>query len=213
MEALMSTSTNSVGPVATLKAPRLNKALITFSRAVYDALVENPSFPSPNPSMTVFAADIDAFDDAETKAASKAKGAAAFRNAKKKKVKEHLFHLRDYVQSVAESSPNPATATALIESAFMNVKKASTRQTPEISAKNADVSGKVLLAAKAVAPAATYSWEYSADQATWIPVPDTMRARTEVSGLESARVYYFRFRALTRTGLRDYSQVVSLLVH
>jgi len=31
--------------------------------------------------------------------------------------------------------------------------------------------------------------------------------------LKSAQTYYFRFRAFTREGWQDYSQVVSLLVH
>ena len=33
-----------------------------------------------------------------------------------------------------------------------------------------------------------------------------------IAGLTALQTYYFRFRALTRTGPRDYSQVVSLLV-
>jgi hypothetical protein len=95
----------------------------------------------------------------------------------------------------------------------MSVKKVPTRSVPDVSAKNAGVSGKVVLAAKAVAPVATYYWEYSDDQSTWTAIPETMQTRTELSGLMSARVYYFRFRALTRAGRGDYSQVVSLLVH
>ena len=142
----------------------------------------------------------------------KTKGAATLRDARKKKVKEDLAHLRDYVQGVAEAAPNHGAAAALIESAFMSVRKAAKRSIPEVAAKNSGVSGKVLLAAKAVAPAATYSWEYSVDQAKWTPVTDTMQARTEVSGLSPACVYYFRFRALTRAGWQDYSQVVNLLV-
>jgi hypothetical protein len=34
-----------------------------------------------------------------------------------------------------------------------------------------------------------------------------------VSGLTPATTYYFRVQALVRTGLDDWSQVVSLLVH
>jgi hypothetical protein len=208
----MSTTNESTSPVAVLMLPELNKPLLTFSRAVYDALLNNPAFPSPNPPLQVFAADIEAFEDAETKAASRAKGAASFRDAKKKKVKEGLSHLRDYVQSVVETNP-PAAATALIESAFMTVKKPRKRVYAEVSAKNSDVSGKVMLAAKAVGPKAVYHWEHSMDQETWTPLPETMLARTEVSGLESAKTYFFRFRAFTRAGWQDYSQVVSLLVH
>jgi hypothetical protein len=213
MEALMRTSTHVIGPVAVVLPPRANKVLITFCRAIHHAMLNNPGFPSPNPPLAVFKANIDAFDDAETNAATRANGATTFRDARKKTVKQDLFHLCDYVQSVVEATPDPADAAALIKSAFMSIRKAPTQSISEISAKNAEVSGKVVLAAKAVAPAATYSWEYSLDQSTWTPVPNTMQCRTKVSGLTSACTYYFRFRALTRTGLRDYSQVVSLLVH
>jgi hypothetical protein len=50
------------------------------------------------------------------------------------------------------------------------------------------------------------------DQETWTSLPQTMLTRTEVSGLKSAQTYSFRFRAFTRAGWQDYSQVVSLLV-
>jgi hypothetical protein len=212
LEAFMSTNNEITSPVAVLMLPELNKPLLTYSRAVHKALLNNPAFPSPNPPLSVFAADIEAFEDAETKVATRTKGAASFRDAKKKRVKEDLFHIRDYVQCVVETSC-PADATALIESAFMNVKKPRKRVYAEVSAKNGDVSGKVMLAAKAVAPKAVYHWEHSMDQETWTPLPETMLARTEVSGLKSAQTYYFRFRAFTRAGWQDYSQVVSLLVH
>ena len=65
---------------------------------------------------------------------------------------------------------------------------------------------------ESVAPKAVYHWEHSMDQEVWTPLPETMLTRTEVSGLESAKTYSFRFRAFTRAGWQDYSQVVSLLV-
>jgi hypothetical protein len=209
----MGTSNATNGPVAALMMPSANNEIMTLARAIHGALLDNPNFPSPTPPLAVFEADVDAFEDAETKAATRAKGAASFRDAKKKKVKDNLFHYRDYVQSVVETATSPAEAVSLIESAFMSVRKVPTRSIPEVSAKNGDVSGKVVLAAKAVAKVASYYWEYSDDQSTWTAIPETMQTRMEISGLTSARVYYFRFRALTRAGRRDYSQVVSLLVH
>jgi hypothetical protein len=114
LEAFMSPNTEPTGPVVALMLPVLNKPLLTYCRAVHNALLDNPAFPNPNPPLHVFAVDIDAFEDAETKAATRAKGAASFRDAKKKRVKEVLFHLRDYVQSVVETSSS-ADATALSE--------------------------------------------------------------------------------------------------
>jgi hypothetical protein len=42
---------------------------------------------------------------------------------------------------------------------------------------------------------------------------ETMKAVTVISGLTPGQTYYFRFRALTRKGMRDWSQIVSLLVY
>jgi hypothetical protein len=213
-EVFMSTNNDAIYPVAVLMLPYGNKDLITFARAVLCSMLANPIFASVNPSLTVFAADIDEFDEAETKASLRTKGAAAIRDAKKRKVKEDLFHLRDSVQSVVEATPNPAAAAAVIESANMSVRKAPKRApTPDLSAKNTDILGKVALAAKPVARAATYYWEYSLDTSNWTALPETMQTRIELPGLTSARVYYFRYRALTKEGQRDYSPVVSLYVH
>jgi hypothetical protein len=213
MEALMSTDNEFSAPVVVLKAPRRNKDLITYARAVYGALLDNPSFPEPTPELSTFGEDVAAFEDAETNAASKVNGAAAMRDTKKKKVMKDLFQYRSYVQSVVDTSTTPGDAMALIQSASMSARKPTTRRTPELCATNTDVSGKVTIAAKAVAKAAVYSFEYSTDQSSWIALPDLMKCRTEVSGLTSACTYYFRFRSFTRAGQQDYSQVVSLLVH
>lgn len=209
----MSTNHAPGVPVAALMLPKINLALLMYAKAVHDALLDNPNFPSLNPPLAVFAADIAAFEEAETKTATRVKGAAALRDAKKTRVKQDLFHIRDYVQSVVETSATPASAAALIESAFMSVRKTARRTVPAVSAKNAGVSGAVLLIAKSVAPVAIYHWEYSLDQSTWTPIPGTLRTRTRVSGLLPARTYYFRFHTVTRAGQGDYSQIVSLLVH
>ena len=100
----------------------------------------------------------------------------------------------------------------MVESAFMYLKKVNKFSKPELRALNTGVSGRVQLYATAVARSATYYWEFSGDQVNWSTVPETMQASTEISGLTVGKVYYFRFRALTRKGKQDYSQVVSLMV-
>ena len=200
------------GPVAVLILPKSAKDLLTFGKAVHDAMADNASFPSPTPPLDVFKANLNALDDAETKAAARTKGAAMARDAIKKQVINDLHHLRDYVQGVAEKIPLPEAAAAVITSAFMNIRKTPQRVTPALSAKNTGVPGQVALAAKAVAKEASYYWEYSPDQATWTSVPETIKASTTIDGLPWAKISYFRFRALTRVGKGDYSPVVSLLV-
>jgi hypothetical protein len=213
VEAVMSNNDQPMSVVVVLNLPRSTKALITYARCVNVALLGNPSFPTPTPPLDVFAANIGKLEQAETKAATRAQGAVAERDFAEHLVKEDLGQLRAYVQSVVVTKATPANAAAMVESACMHMRKTSTRKVPDISAQNGDVSGRVILAAKSHGPSVLYSWEYSQDQATWTPVPDTMKARTVVSGLTSASTYFFRFRTFTRAGQQGYSQVVSLLVH
>lgn len=209
----MKSNTAMSGPMAVLFLPRSAKELLTVGKAVHDAMANNPSFPSPNPPLNVFKAKLTALDEAETKAAARTWGAAMARDAIKKEVVNDLYHLRDYVQGVAEKIPLPETAAAVITSAFMRVKKVPQRVVPPLTAKNTGVPGQVALAARTVAPLASYYWEYSFDQESWTPVPETLKASTTIDGLPWAKLTYFRFRALTRAGKGDYSPVVSLLVH
>jgi hypothetical protein len=81
-----------------------------------------------------------------------------------------------------------------------------------IRARNSGLSGVVLLEARAVAEVAMYYWEYRSTQENWTSIPETMKASAVISGLIPLTTYYFRFRAATRKGPIDYSQVVSLIV-
>ena len=61
--------------------------------------------------------------------------------------------------------------------------------------------------------ALVYTWEWSLDQVSWTTALQTSKAKAVLSGLTVGKVYYFRFRVLTRKGKQDPSQVVNLLVH
>ena len=74
------------------------------------------------------------------------------------------------------------------------------------------LSGVVELDARAVAPSASYYWQFSLDGKSWTSAPETMKHVTVIAGLTPGQTYSFRFRALTRKGMRDWSQVVSLIV-
>jgi hypothetical protein len=81
-----------------------------------------------------------------------------------------------------------------------------------LSAKQGSVSGSVNLVAKAAARTAAYEWQYSTDQKTWTTLPITLQAKTGVSGLTPATMYSFRVQEVTRTGVENWSQIVTLLV-
>jgi hypothetical protein len=198
-------------PLAVLKLSPKIKNVITFAQSVATAMTGNASFPSPIPPLATFATDLDALSTAETAVLTRAKGAVESRNAKLAVVKDHLKSLQNYVQGVA-SAANPSSAASIIESAGMTVRKAPLRDKPELTVNQGSVSGTVTLMAKAAAPRAAYAWQYSTDQKTWTAIPQTLQAKTGLSGLTAGTVYSFRFQPLLPTGEGNWSQVVSLLV-
>jgi hypothetical protein len=140
----MSDNDTSMSPVVVLKMPKATSDFITRVKVINVALLGNKFFPNPTPSLDVLAEDIAALEEAETKAATRAMGAAALRDARLVRVKEDLDQIRGYVQSVVTTSANLSDAAAMIESAGMCVRKPKARNASAISAKNADVSGKVM---------------------------------------------------------------------
>ena len=188
-----------------------NKQYITAAKAIVVAMTNNPNFPTPSPSLQAVEAAIDAVDKAETAAKTRGVGLAAARDAAKRKLAQLLDHLRDYVQGICDASPTDGVAIA--QSAGMKAKKRpGPRLAPHLSVDDGEVSGSVALTAKALGGPATYYWSYSLDGKTWIAVPDTMIAKATIAGLTAGQIYSFRFRALTRKGPVDFSQVVTHMV-
>jgi hypothetical protein len=198
--------------IAVLKMSPKVKSLITFAQSVATTMTDNSTFPSPSPTLTTFQADIAALVTAETAALARAKGAADTRNSKLAVVRADLASLRNYVQNVVDAS-NPANSESIIGSAGMAVRKVTLHDKPALAVKQGSVSGTVTLSAKAAAKKAAYNWQYSTDQKTWTSLPQTLKAKTGVSGLTSGTIYYFRSQALTpKGGEGDWGQIVALLV-
>ena len=197
--------------IAVLKLSHRIKNIITFAQSVAEAMTSNTSFPSPNPPLATFQADITALSNAEAAVLARTKGAVQDRNAKLAVLKTDLENLKAYVQTVADAA-NPTNAASIVESAGMTVRKVTLHDKPALAVKQGSVSGSVNLASKAAAHRAAYGWQYSTDQKTWTSLPETLQAKTGVSGLTAGTVYYFRVQALTKTGEGDWSQIVSLMV-
>ena len=197
---------------AVLKMSPRVKNLITFAQSVATAMTSNASFSSPIPTLASFEADIAALVTAETVTLTRAKGAAQNRNAKWVVVRGDLERLKAYVQGVADAA-NPSAAAAIILSAGMSVRKVTLHAKADLAVKQGSVSGAVTLTAKSAATKAAYNWQYSIDQKTWTPLPQTLKAKTGASGLTAATTYSFRSQALTpKGGESDWGQVVSFLV-
>jgi hypothetical protein len=68
-------------------------------------------------------------------------------------------------------------------------------------------AGTVTLSAKAVATKAADNGQHSTDPKTWMSLPQTLKARTGVSGLTSGTIQYFRRQApkgAMATGVRSF---------
>jgi hypothetical protein len=202
----MSTPVNIV-PHVVLGAPRKKSSVGTFAQVILAAFTGNAHYPNPNPALSVLIAAIALFFSTQTTAKTRVAGAASAHHDAYLALLRLLNHLRDFVQLTIESSP-PTNLISMIESAGMRIPKARTRSKPQLAV-NDGVTTMVNLVAKAVAANAVYFWEYSLDQKIWTSTPGTFKTTTEITGLTPGQTYYFRFRALTRKGTTDYSQVVS----
>jgi hypothetical protein len=208
----MSAPTESL-PIAVKNSPRSNHLFVTYLYNIVSSLDGNASFTNPTPSAATLEGAADGLAQANGAARGGGPASVAERNAQRKHAEGLVDQFVSFVRvTVNAEAGDPATACAMILSAGLSVRKRSKAQKPPFTARYGGVSGEVLLVALAVAKAATYTWMYSLDQKSWTCAPQTMKASTTIAGLTRGQVYFFQFRALTRKGLGDGSQIVSLLM-
>jgi len=200
-------------PVAVKNSPRSNHLFVTYVLHLSTCLTGNTSVPNPTPSAAALKAMADDLSQANADARGGGPGLVADRDAKRKDIELQIDQLVLNVRvTVRAQAVDAATAVAMILSTGLSVRKSKSGKKPPLAAKHRGISGEILLLALAVAKTAVYFWELSVDQKVWTAVPETMKTSTTVSGLTPGQVYYFRFRARTRKGLGDYSDVVKLIV-
>jgi hypothetical protein len=205
-------SNNKKGPTGVLNVPKQKKALSPYGRHVVTCMTGSAKVPNPNPALTAISAACTALDTSQA-AMPGNKATTAQRDADYLALLLLLHHELDYVNGVAEQQTSPADAEAVITGSGFSVRKGGKRNKDALAATYGLDSGTVELDARAVAADASYYWQWSTDMKSWVSVPETKKASTTITGLTPATMYYFRFRALTRKGMTDWSQDVSLLVH
>lgn len=204
-------STEIKGPLAVLNLPKTNNGLITFGKKVANAVKADSQFAQIVPTaaeIETAAATFDASEAAVGGGVAKTKQ----RNVDRRALILCLGHARDFVQGLAEKQPSATEAEAVIVAAGMFVKKVTKQNKAALSVRQGTLSGTVLLVAKAVAANAIYYWQWRSEQTDWTSAADTMKARTTIHGLVPGTTYLFRFHALTRAGVTEWSQVMSFLV-
>jgi hypothetical protein len=84
---------------------------------------------------------------------------------------------------------------------------------PYFRVKPGPLEGSVDCIAKAVDKVADYLWQWSDDdRKTWHDAGRSLEAKMRITGLESGKVYWFRFRVTVRGGLRDWCEPLALRV-
>jgi hypothetical protein len=204
------TNTNHRSLVA-LKLPTVVAALIAFAQTIVKAMSGNPLFPNPSPAFAVLLQAIADLQTAQTAALARTKGTVITRDEKKVALVALLQQLKAYVQSIADA--NVENGASIIASAGFDVRKAPTRGPRIFAAKPGKVSGAAALLAPPAAKRSAYEWEYSIDGGkTWVVTPSTLPAKTTIVGLTPGSTVMFRYRAVTKAGEGDWSQLVSLII-
>ena len=197
--------------VAVLALPLPVPLLSKTAHSVVTQMTGNAHLPSPNPPLPEVLVLLVNLDNLETATKTRTAGTIAARNQARTLVIAALHSLKAYVQQQADAQPE--MAETIITSAGMAVKKLPKRVKVDFVAKPGLVTGTVKLVAKAAAMRACYEWAWSADGGkTWTQVATTLQSKTTIIGLPVATTCSFRYRAVTKAGEGDWSQVVTLLV-
>jgi len=206
------TTTKSVHrALAILNLPKIVAAIITAAQAIVTAMTNNAKFASPMPALSVVNAAIVALQIAEAAAIARTKGAVTARNDRKAQLIALLQQLRTYVQTVADTDPE--NSAAIIQSAGFAVKKTPLHKPRVFSVVQGAVSGTAKVIVPSAGHRASYDWEYSIDGGkTWVSLPSTLQAKTSITGVAQGATVQVRYRAITKAGIADWSQPVSLFM-
>ncbi len=205
------TTTTTPRSIAVGKFPTSVPALLKFAQAFASALTDNANFPDSAAIVAAINTGYTTLNTTETAVKARTQGTVAVRDVAKANLLTSLHAGKSYVQSKADA--NLPQGQAIIESSSLAVRKTTIRQKAVFAAKAGAVSGSVDLTAKVVARRSSYEWDWSADGGkTWTTLPSTLQAKTTVPNLPVGTNASFRFRAVTKAGEGDWSQIVTLLI-
>lgn len=196
--------------IAVVKKPRRIGARLAQARAVVLALRDNPDLPALPVPLAAFDASIQQAFEAHALTLTRTKGTREDREAKLAVVSNALRRIQGAVQHAADDAGEEGAA--VIERAGLQVKRRGTRSKANLTARRGPVSGEARLVAKSAGDRVSYEWQRSFDGVTWSGVPSTRKANTVVRGLTPGVWVYFRHRVVTKDGVSDWGQAVSLLV-
>jgi hypothetical protein len=196
--------------VVAVNMPRRIHDFIHQAEFIASCLANDPIYAGATPPLATFEAHVAALHQAAQNVYTRALGSVEARRAALVTVQTDLQALCTFVQQLAGASPD--TGPAIIENAGMSLKNATGPVKSGFVVKQGKVSGTARLIARAETTRASYEWQYSLDGELWVSLESTMQASQDVPALVPGKMYFFRYRSLTKAGTGDWSQVVSLRV-
>jgi hypothetical protein len=140
-------------------------------------------------NLAQFTTDVTAFMTAVANVKSRVAGAVGARNTAYTTIKTDLQLILSMVQSKANI--NEGIAEAIIGSVGFFVRSGGGKHKKQNAAFNTEVLGTVTLTADGTGH---HEWQMSKDQINFINLPATTTAQTQVTGLNTGDVWYFRNR-------------------
>jgi hypothetical protein len=160
---------------------------------IVSKLTNNTYFPTGwtagSLTQAQFGLDVTAFLNSVTNVKNRVAGAIGARNTAWTKIKADLMLILTMVQDKADA--NESNAEAIITSVGFFVRVSNGKQKKQNAAYNTEVLGTIALSADGTGP---HEWEMSKDMVTVINLPATTTAQTQVTGLNTGDVWYFRNR-------------------
>ena len=194
--------------VAVLRLPKSVTALILYARAIAAAMTGNKYFKVPSPPLADIGAATDDLEVSEAAARARTHGAAGQRNEKRATLVAKLDLLKGYVQIQADA--DPLNAAGIIGSAAMSVRRVPSRAKKVFAVKLGATAGSLKVSTPSAGRRVSYDWQSSADGGkTWTLLPTTLQAHTALTGLQVG-TYSFRYRVVTKNGVGDWSNPVSI---
>jgi hypothetical protein len=169
--------------------------------------------PAPNPSLATVSGAVQNLVTTQSAAVNRGKGTVKTRNLAWRALRNYLIALAAWVQLVANS--NPGKGSAVIAASGYREKVVGKRTKPDLGASQAQPGAPVLLRGKAGKDRRSfYGWRYMLPgTTTWVVLPNTNVAHTEVTGLPALAMVTFQYQITAKNVAGEWSQPIGFLVH
>ncbi len=186
---------------------------IDFFNNVLVHLANNPFYTTPDISLEEVQLSVDNLTLATLAAHDGSHVNTSLMHDAEAIVEKNFRILAAYVQRIADGD-----LSKILSSGFHISQLQLVIQKPLLAIKDGPNSGSIIFVARAVSKAGAYIWQYyegetpPATDAEWTTAGHSTSATFQVNGLTKAKVYQFRFAAITINGTTDFSAPVSKVV-